>query len=256
MTTPESPQGSEQPAARSSTGWTAGRVIGMVFASIGGLIGLALLIGGIAVMAAYAFERDDDGYFTTDPHRLDSATHAISTEDIDLGEEAIDWAPDEILGDVRIQVEAVRPVFVGIGPDDDVDRYLSGVGYDELIDFDVDEPEFELHAGGRPPGAPGDEGFWVAESEGTGEQELTWDAEFGRWTAVVMNADGARGVVVEADVGVKLDWAIWAGLGMFVVGLLMSAGAVVVILLLARRASRGPATRARFGAHSEPTRAN
>jgi hypothetical protein len=216
-------------------------VIGMVFASIGGLIGLALLIGGIAVMAAYAFERDDDGYFTTERHRLDSATHAITSEDIDLGEEALDWAPDEVLGDLRIQVESARPVFVGIGPDADVERYLSGVAHDELVGFDGDDPEFELHGGGGPRVGPGDDDFWVAESEGTGEQELTWDAEFGRWTAVVMNADGTRGVDVEADVGVKLGWAIWAGLGMFVVGLLMTAGAVVVILLLGRRASRDPA---------------
>ena len=52
-----------------------------------------------------------------------------------------------------------------------------------------------------------------------------------------MNADAGRGIDVEADAGVKLDWAIWAGLGMFVVGLLMTAGAVVVILLIGRRAS-------------------
>jgi hypothetical protein len=51
-----------------------------------------------------------------------------------------------------------------------------------------------------------------------------------------MNADAARGIDVEADVGVKLDWAIWAGLGMFVVGLLMTVGAVIVILLIGRRA--------------------
>jgi hypothetical protein len=43
---------------------------------------------------------------------------------------------------------------------------------------------------------------------------------------------------VEADAGVKLDWAIWAGLGMLGVGLLMSAGAVAVILLIGRRAGR------------------
>lgn len=39
--------------------WSAGRVIGMVFASLGGLIGLALLLGGIAVLAAHLFARDD-----------------------------------------------------------------------------------------------------------------------------------------------------------------------------------------------------
>jgi hypothetical protein len=225
-------------AARPRSNWTASRVIGMIFASIGGLIGLALLVGGIAVLAAYAFGRDDDGYFNSDRHRLEGATYAIVTDDIDLGANEVDWAPDKILGNVRVQVDSTKPVFVGIGSDDDVDRYLGDVAYDELIDFDGDNPEFELHEGRAPRAPPGDQDFWVAESEGSGEQALTWDAEFGRWTAVVMNADAARGIDVEADVGVKLDWAIWAGLGMFVVGLLMTVGAVIVILLVGRGASR------------------
>ena len=218
--------------------WTASRVIGMVFASIGGLIGLALLVGGIAVLAAYAFGRDDDGYFKSDRQQLESATYAIITEDIDLGADEVDWAPEGILGNVRVQVEGEKPLFVGIGSDDDVDRYLGNVAHDELIDFDGDDPEFEPHEGRAPRTPPGDQDFWVAESEGSGEQALTWDAEFGRWTAVVMNADAARAIDVEADVGVKLDWAIWAGLGIFVVGLLMTVGAVSVILLIGRRSSR------------------
>ena len=39
-------------AARSRSNWSASRVIGIIFASIGGLIGLALLVGGIDVLAA------------------------------------------------------------------------------------------------------------------------------------------------------------------------------------------------------------
>jgi hypothetical protein len=227
--------------AQPRSNWTASRVIGMVFASIGGLIGLALLVGGIAVIAAYAFGRDD-GYFNSDRHELQSATYAITTQDIDLGEDQFDWAPDAILGNVRIQVDGEKPVFVGIGRDSDVDRYLGNVVHDELVDFDGDDPQFELHQGRAPRTPPREQNFWVAESEGSGERALTWDAEFGRWTAVVMNADAARGIDVEADAGVKLDWAIWAGLGMFVVGLLMSAGAVVVILLIGRGAGRDSAT--------------
>ena len=239
--------GPEQPAApitagpppRQESDWSAGRVLGMVFASIGGLIGLALLLAGIAVIAAYAFGRDDDGYFTTDREQLQSSTFAISTEEIDLGADEIDWAPDGILGDVRIQVDGgERPVFVGIGPDDQVDRYLRGVRYDELTGFDGDDPEFVLHEGRRPRTPPGEQRFWVADTEGAGEQSLAWDADFGRWTAVVMNAEGARGIDVEADVGVKVGWVIWAGLGLLVIGLLMTVGAVVVMLLVARRASR------------------
>jgi hypothetical protein len=224
-------------AARPRSHWTVSRVIGIVFASIGGLIGLALLAGGIAVLAAYAFSRDDDGYFKSDRQQLESATYAIATEDIDLGADEVDWAPDEILGNIRVQVDSEKPVFVGIGPDDDVDRYLGDVAHDELIDFDGDDPEFEPHEGRAPRTPPGDQGFWVAESEGSGEQTLTWDAEFGRWTAVVMNADAAQGIDVEADVGVKLDWAIWAGLGAFALGLLMTVGAAIVILLIGRRSS-------------------
>jgi hypothetical protein len=224
--------------ARPRSHWTASRVIGVVFASIGGLIGLALVVGGIAVMAAYAFGRDDDGYFNSDRKQLESATYAITTEDIDLGVGEVDWAPDEILGKIRVQFDGgEKPVFVGIGPDDDVDRYLGDVAHDELIDFDGDDPDFVLHQGRAPQTPPGDQDFWVAESEGSGEQALTWDAEFGRWTAVVMNADAARGIDVEADAGVKLGWAIWAGLGTFLIGLLMAVGAVAVILLIGRRAS-------------------
>jgi hypothetical protein len=231
--------GAEQPSASTPaeprSTWSVGRVIAMVFASIGGLIGLALLVGGIAVLAAYAFGRDDDGYFTSDRKQLESATYAITTEDIDLGADEADWAPDAILGEVRIRVEGKGPVFVGIGRDGDVDRYLGDVAHEELIDFQGDVPVLELRQGRAPRGPPGKRDFWVAESEGPGEQALTWDAEFGRWTAVVMNADAARDIEVEADAGVKLGWAIWAGLGMLVIGLLMTAGAVAVIMLVGRR---------------------
>jgi hypothetical protein len=210
----------------------------MIFASIGGLIGLALLIGGIAVLAAYAFARDDDGYFTTDRELLERPTFAITSDDIDLAVDAADWAPDDVLGDVRIRVESEGSVFVGIGSDADVNRYLAGVATATLIDFDEGEPEYELHTGGAPSQPPGREDFWVAQTQGGGEQTLDWDADFGHWTALVMNADASRGISVEADAGIKLEWAVWAGLGLLVVGLAMSAGAAAIIVLVGRRADR------------------
>ncbi len=219
--------------------WTAARVTGLVFTAIGGLIGLALLIGGIAVLAAYAFGRDDDGYFTSDRKELRSSGYAITSGDIDLGADEFDWAPDDVLGKVRLQVASGngKSIFVGIGSDEDVHRYLAGVAHGELVDFDGRRPELEPHAGGRPRAPPGGRRFWVAKAEGTGEQAVAWDAEFGRWTAVVMNADGTRAVDVEADAGIRLGWVAWAGLGMLVIGLLMTAGAVIVVLLIGRRAS-------------------
>ena len=239
--------GGEQPAAptgppgRQGSGWSAGRVVGMVFTGIGGLIGLALLVGGIAVLAAYAFGRDDGGYFNSDRNRISSATYAITTERIDLGVDESDWAPREVLGNVRVRVRSEDPVFIGIASDEDVQRYLGEVRHDRLVDFHGDTPELGLQRGGPPRSPPGEQDFWAAKSEGAGEQSLSWDAEFGRWTAVVMRADAGRGVDIEADAGVKLGWAVWVGLGMFVAGLLMTVGAVVVTVLLGRRSESGAA---------------
>lgn len=235
---PTAPTGAH--SARPRSGWTAGRVVGLVFAGLGELIGLALLAGGIAILVGYAGR--DDGYFTTDRQQLESAGYAITTESIDLGADEIDWAPSGVLGDVRVRVTGDAPVFVGIGRDGDVDRYLGNVARDDLIGFHGADAELVPREGGAPRTPPGKQDFWVADAEGSGRQELIWDADFGRWTAVVMNADGDRGIDVEADAGVQLDWVIWVGIGLLVIGLLMMAGALAVILALGRGASRSPAT--------------
>lgn len=62
----------------------------------------------------------------------------------------------------------------------------------------------------------------------------------GIWSVVVMNASGAPGVSVDADVGVKLDWVIWVGIGLAIVGLLLTATAIVLSLAVARRARDDP----------------
>ena len=245
MTTSDpTPAPSTPPPDRSGSGWTGGRVVALVFASLAGLVGIGLLLGGFALIGAHAFVRDDDGYYTSGDERLQTGSYAIITEEIDLGADPVDWAPEELLGTVRVRAESVggRPVFLGIAPTADVDRYLRGVGYDVLTDFFDDSPRYMQHPGRAPRGPPGDQNIWVAETEGTGEQRIEWDAESGTWTIVVMNANAARGVAVDADVGVEIDWLIWAGIGLAAVGLVITATVVILILVVGRRASRDPAT--------------
>lgn len=213
----------------------------MIFACLAGLIGLAFLVGGLIAMGAHLFARDDDGYYTSDQVSLESTTYAIRTEEIDLGADDADWAPEEILGDVRIRVTSEKPVFVGIGPDGAVAAYLAGVGQDELTDIDADPPELSDTPGGPPRRPPGALRIWAAEASGAGEQVLIWDADFGRWSAVVMNADGSRGIDVEADAGVKIGWVIWVGLGLLIVGLIIDGAAIALMLLIVRGAERGRA---------------
>jgi hypothetical protein len=68
-------------------------------------------------------------------------------------------------------------------------------------------------AGHAPATPPAHQNFWIAQSEGSGQRTLDWGTASGNWTIVAMNPDGSAGVAIDADVGTKIGWLIWAGLG-------------------------------------------
>ena len=118
----------------------------------------------------------------------------------------------------------VRPVECGRP------AYLEGVEHTVLTDWDGSgfdewggEPVYEQIAGGRPPSAPAEQDFWVASSEGQGQQVLDWDVAGGTWMVLVANADASRPVAVEAEAGLRLGWLVWVAVGFAVVGLLILA---------------------------------
>jgi hypothetical protein len=235
---PPAPEVAPGPASDESGRGGAGRTIGLVLSSGLLLFGVLLLIGGLVVIAAHAFVRDNDGFYTSGNELLESDSYAILTEDIDLSDRAADWAPDEFLGDLRFRAEdeSGGQVFLGIARTSDLDRYLDGVARAEVTGFEG-TPRYDELPGRAPAGPPDAESFWAAQSQGPGEQTVAWEAESGNWTAVVMNADGARGIAVEADAGVQISWLIWLGIGLAVVGLAVAAGAVALIAHI----RRGPA---------------
>jgi hypothetical protein len=248
---PDTPSPGARPPATPApqagkTGWTAGRVVALVLGSIASLIGVALVLGGLALVLAHAGARDSDGYYTTGTERLTTATYAITAEDIDLGSRAADAIPKNVLGRVRLRAERPggRPVFVGIGPEREVDAYLRGVAHAEIDD--LDPPRYRTSKGGAPRRPPSAEQFWVASTEGSGRQAVTWEVEGGHWTIVAMNADAARRVVLDGDVGAKVGWLLGVGIGLAVVGLLILAGGVVLIVVAVRRASPRPAPQSSF----------
>ncbi len=228
------------PPPRSESNWTAGRVVGMVFSSIAALIGIGLLLGGLALIAVHGFARDDEGFYTSDTEPLRSAAYAITTDEISLDADIADDVPEDLLGTLRIRAEAAtaRPIFLGIGRSADVERYLARVARSQLTDFRRGEAVFDQIPGRAPRGRPGAEAFWVAQSEGAGRREVEWDPEAGVWTVAVLNADGRRGVAVEADIGAKVGWLIWVGVGLTIVGLLVTATAIALVVMVSRRASR------------------
>ncbi len=219
-------------------GPSVGRI---VLAVIGALLivpALALGIAGSVVVWAHTTQRDADGFFTSDGGRLETVAYAITSEKIDLGVRPGGRERRFDLGDlatVRLTVDpqTEAPIFVGIGPEDDVDRYLEGVAHAEIDDID-NHPfrvTYDFVEGGEPAGPPGDEDFWAASAEGSGDQTLEWELESGQWAVVVMNADGSAGVSLDAAVGVKADWLLPVGIGLLVAAAFLAILGTVLLVI-------------------------
>jgi hypothetical protein len=222
-------------AARPS-GWTAGRITALVIGALLVLISLAVLGSGGTALWADRTQRDG-GYATTDVHQFSSSGSALSTVSTELGSAGVGWlyAPS-LLGDVRIRVTPTSPsgpLFVGIGPSTDVDRYLAGVDHTVITEFWGDKTENV--AGGPAASAPGAQDFWVASATGPGPQTLTWNPTDGSWAVVVMNADGHPGLAMGADLGAKVPALAWIGLGLLVGGAIFMAGGALLIVGAFRR---------------------
>ncbi len=221
-----------EPAPRPRGG--AGRVVLIVVGVITALLSLGLLAGGTALVVVDQTQRDDDGFLMSPSEDFSTATYAIVSESADVDFGGSESAARAILGDVRIRSESDRDVFVGIARDTDVEEYLNGVEHSVVTDIG-EEPEYSQRPGGAPGSPPASQEFWVASTSGSGEQTLEWEPEDGSWSAVVMNADGSRGVAAELSIGAELDAALWVGIVVLVVGALLAALAALAITAGARR---------------------
>jgi Domain of unknown function (DUF4389) len=213
-----------------------GRIVALVIGCIVALPALGLVVGGGALTIAYATQRDDDGYFDTTIDRLVTTTVAITAEDIDLDADTgdVDRVLDALDVDVRLRVTSAAgnvPVFVGIGPETEVDRYLGAAAHDEIVDLDGRAPRYRTRAGGVELAPPTDQSFWAASASGLGTQQLDWEATSGQWAVVVMNADGRPGVSVDVNVGAKAGFVLTLALILLGIGAVLGVGAVVLIVV-------------------------
>jgi hypothetical protein len=221
---------------------SAGRIVLLIVASILSLVALVLLAAGGAALWAHTTQRDDDGYYTTSVERFQTTTYALTNDEIDLGSDADtpDWVVSNTVDTVRIRATSATggsPIFIGIGPKADVDRYLAGVGHAKVVDFrhNPGHVDYEVQPGVRKLTPPGRQRFWVAQVQGPGTQTLVWDPRGGSWVVVVANADASRGVAVDASVGIKIGWLIWAAIGLLVGGALLLAGGITTAIYSVRR---------------------
>jgi Domain of unknown function (DUF4389) len=223
-----------QPVAAPRQRGGAGRVVLIVVGVIAALVSLGMLAGGTALVVVDQTQRDEDGFLMSPSENFSTAAYAIVSDSADVDFGGSERAARAILGDVRIRSESDRDVFVGIARDTDVDDYLNGVERSVVTDIGKD-PEYSQRAGAAPASPPGDQDFWVASTSGSGEQTLEWEPKEGSWRAVVMNSDGSRGVASKLSIGAELDAALWTGIVLLIIGVLLAALAALAITAGARR---------------------
>ena len=101
--------------------------------------------------------------------------------------------------------------------------YLAGVEHATLVDLADSDPVYRTTDGSAPSTAP-EQVDWVAQSSGSGRQQITWPVENGDWTVVVMNADASPDVAVEAAAGAEVPAMRW------LIGILLTVAAITLVL--------------------------
>jgi len=217
-----------------------GKIVALIFGVIIALITFALVAGGGVLTWAHATQRDAEGFITSPEYRLETSRYALASGAVDVAVVPADWWPSDLL-DVRFVAARAdsETVFLGIGPSDDVAGYLSGVAYDEVTHLGRrTDIGYEPHEGGAPSSLPGEQVFWVASTQGTGIQSVTWDVERGSWTVVVMNAAAEPGVVVNLEAGARISWLFPVALGLLIAGAVIGALAAALLVWATRREER------------------
>ena len=152
---------------------------------------------------------------------------------------------DSWFGKVRIRGESpgAKMLFIGIGPEAAVAKYLGSVAHANVqdIDFDPFRATYLPVAGGAPQGPPTEQRFWAVSASGVGTQTVMWKVREGDWSVVLMNADASRGVVADVDLGAKLSFLLWVAIGSLIGGVLVIGGSTALIVLAARTRQPSPA---------------
>jgi hypothetical protein len=242
------PATTDTPASQPDSGrqsMSGGRIVLLIVGIVVALLGLAALAGGGVLLALNHTERDSAGFFSTGSESYASESHAIVSDDLDIGADGPDWLFEEgRLATVRVRGASADDgeLFIGIGPTAQVREYLAGTSHDVVTDLDFDpfRATYRRSQGTAAPTEPGAEPFWGASAEGAGTQSVEWEVAKGNWSVVVMNADASEGVDARLSLGAKVGFVFWVGLGLVIAGaILLASGAAMIFFSLRRRA---PAT--------------
>lgn len=210
------------------------RIVALVLGSLVALAGLLVLSSGGALGLAYLAQRNN-GYLSADLADLESPTAAVTLEriDIDVDPGTPRWVIEALGTDIRLRVANLdgSPVFIGIAAAADLERYLQGIGHDEIAEIDNRSVELRRREGTAAASPPTEQGFWTVSASGTGTQELVWEASDGSWAMAVLNADGSAGIAAEVEAGFRTDIFLPATLALLAIGAVLLTAAAALLLV-------------------------
>lgn len=178
---------------------------------VAAIVGVPLVLGGLAltVLGGVALAvPDDDGWVSAGPVRVSSPAVAVVGEDIriDLGNHVgnggtfVGW--DGVPARLEANSRNSKDIFIGVGADEDVTAYLSGVSVARIDSFH-DDPDFEERGGATTAAPPAEQDIWVASSA---DGSLDWDVTDGEWAVVLMNSDGSAGMDVSVSGAAQIPY--------------------------------------------------
>ncbi len=192
------------------------------------VLGLFATVAGVALVVLVGA----DGSVGITSTQLIGSGYAITLPQLDVPSLP---AGQHVTLDVSLQ-RSDRPMFLGIAPSADVDAYLRDVPIDVIEQ--LDQPgaaRTSSVTGDAQPSAPASQPFWVTTATGDAPS-ISWMAQPGEWTLVVMAAQPHRTIDVTATGSVTLP--ILGPLGFVVLGIaiaVLGAGAWIIV-----QAARAP----------------
>jgi hypothetical protein len=174
------------------------------------------LLGGLILVigagAAWLIGTDDTAQ--TGPHDVFTPGVAIVTD-----AEVLQFVGPVL--HLTVERDDGGPVFVGVANEVDATSYLGDQQRRVVSSITLPWTPVarEIGTGLEAVPAPGQQPWWIDSAEGSGAQELVWPISNGRYSLVVLNADGSPAVDVEVTLGLELEGAFYTALAVAVFGL-------------------------------------
>ena len=199
------------------------------------LFALPIILGGVAIITVQAMVQDNEGYYMTPYAQFSESPGVGYVIDFEIEDHGPPQFEISRFVHLKIKVESEdKDLFVGIGPADEVKSYLRNTTYYELTnvsfgwEWDSKDSSYnkDIHVAETGPGGPIP--AWEATQTGK-EVTLKWEPEAGDWTVLVRNLDFSDDCDIQFKVGAKVPLVLAVGIGLVVIGGLLTVFAILLI---------------------------